>query len=276
MIDLVPGQVIARRDLHRALGGQRQGGISTPARAPVVMLFSGDQGKKFGYHDGFQDDGSYWYTGEGQVGNMTLKGGNRAIQRHRVDGKELLLFEYVDRGKVQFVGRAKCTGYHISSAPDREGNARDVIVFELRVEESDSGIPNLRPELVQTGPAGLWRRSLSSLRKEAFAEVNRDDVLELGGHRITYFRSGVIKVYVLKRANGKCEGCGNPAPFLTAKGTPYLEPHHITRRADGGPDHPRWVIALCPNCHARVHRGADGYQYNVELAHRLELIEPAA
>jgi len=276
MIDLVPGQVIARRELHLELGGQRQGGISTPAREPVVMIFSGDQGKKFGYHDGFQRDGSYWYTGEGQVGEMKFKGGNRAIQRHRVDGKDLLLFEYVGRGLVQFVGRAQYTGYHIDSAPDRDGNLRDVIVFELHVEGTGVGLPNLHPDPEEAIPTALWRRPLASLRQEAFSSVTRDDVLELGGHRTTYYRSGVIKVYVLRRANGMCEGCGSPAPFLTSRGTPYLEPHHITRRADSGPDHPRWVIALCPNCHARVHRGADGFEYNIHLANRVQAIEPAA
>jgi hypothetical protein len=47
-----------------------------------------------------------------------------------------------------------------------------------------------------------------------------------------------------------------PAGALTEG--PNLEPHHIRRLADGGPDHPRWVAALCPTCHRRVHHGVDG------------------
>jgi 5-methylcytosine-specific restriction protein A len=73
-------------------------------------------------------------------------------------------------------------------------------------------------------------------------------------------------VYVLKRANGVCEACANPAPFFTAKKRPYLEPHHVGRLADGGPDHPRFVAAVCPNCHRRVHSGADGSAYNAKIA----------
>jgi HNH endonuclease len=38
----------------------------------------------------------------------------------------------------------------------------------------------------------------------------------------------------------------------------YLEPHHLRRVSNGGPDHPAHVISLCPNCHRRVHAGADG------------------
>lgn len=273
MIELIPGQVIARREIHAQIGGQQRGGISTPATQPVVLLFSGEQGAQYGYYDGFQPGGEYWYTGEGQVGNMTLTRGNSAIQRHRAEGKGLLLFEYVRKGVVQFVGAAEYLNHHPAVAPDRNGNARDVLVFELDVEASRKGIPNVQPETPEPVPPTLRRRSLESLRKEAYNHAPRNGLATLSGSRISHYRSGLIKAYVLKRADGTCEGCGNPAPFSTSKGMPYLEPHHLTRRADGGPDHPRWVVALCPNCHARVHRGSDGCSYNIELAQRVASIE---
>ncbi|WP_246259362.1 MULTISPECIES: HNH endonuclease [Chelativorans] len=53
-----------------------------------------------------------------------------------------------------------------------------------------------------------------------------------------------------------------------------MEPHHLRRLSDGGPDDPRFVIALCPNCHRRVHHGMDGQAYNTELLDRMALIEP--
>ncbi|WP_272501787.1 HNH endonuclease [Salinibacter ruber] len=60
---------------------------------------------------------------------------------------------------------------------------------------------------------------------------------------------------------------------ITPQGRPYLEAHHVRRVSDGGLDHPRWVIALCPNCHRRVHHGQDGEQYNKRLASQLNEIE---
>jgi len=78
----------------------------------------------------------------------------------------------------------------------------------------------------------------------------------------------------LARANGNCEGCALPAPFFRSDGTPYLEPHHLRRVSDGGPDHPAHVIALCPNCHRRVHAGADGHTYNATLIAAMPTIEP--
>jgi hypothetical protein len=61
-----------------------------------------------------------------------------------------------------------------------------------------------------------------------------------------------VKAYVLRRANGCCEACGEEAPFVRKDGTPYLEPHHTRRVADGGPDHPAWVAAICPTCHRQI------------------------
>jgi 5-methylcytosine-specific restriction protein A len=174
---------------------------------------------------------------------------------------------------VQYVGRAEYLKHHPGVGPDREGNPRETIVFELYLEGSRVALPNLRPDPSPTIPASLRKRSLASLRKEAYTSLVPEGMVIGGGHRNTYRRSGIIKAYVLKRANGKCEGCESPAPFTTSKDEPYLEPHHIARRADGGPDHPRWVIALCPNCHARVHRGGDGHDYNIYLAERVALIE---
>jgi 5-methylcytosine-specific restriction enzyme A len=91
--------------------------------------------------------------------------------------------------------------------------------------------------------------------------------------RSVYQRSSDLKVYVLRRANGTCEGCEQPAPFLTVAGHPYLEPHHTRRLSDGGPDDYHHVIALCPTCHRRVHHGADGETYNNDLIARLATIE---
>lgn len=47
----VPGQSYRRRDLHKRWGGQRQGGISTPSRNNIILLFTGDAGQQHGYRD---------------------------------------------------------------------------------------------------------------------------------------------------------------------------------------------------------------------------------
>jgi 5-methylcytosine-specific restriction protein A len=60
----------------------------------------------------------------------------------------------------------------------------------------------------------------------------------------------------LEIANGKCEKCGNPAPFIRDKDkTPYLEVHHKIQLSKGGWDELENTEALCPNCHREKHYG---------------------
>ena len=69
-------------------------------------------------------------------------------------------------------------------------------------------------------------------------------------------RNPDVTAEVLLRANGTCEGCSQPAPFLRAKdGSPYLEVHHIVMLSHGGEDTVDNAKALCPNCHRRFHFG---------------------
>jgi 5-methylcytosine-specific restriction protein A len=127
-----------RRDIHARFDGQQQGGISTPARFPVIFAFTGDAGMRHGYADGWTEDGVYRYFGEGQEGELRLAGGNRAIAEHTAAGKDLLVFQTLGGGQVRFLGPFGCTGYQIEPAPDRLGTQRNAIVFSLVPESSET------------------------------------------------------------------------------------------------------------------------------------------
>jgi len=72
----------------------------------------------------------------------------------------------------------------------------------------------------------------------------------------TYVRNPDVVAEVLERANGTCECCRKPAPFLRASDdTPYLEVHHIVFLSKGGEDTVDNAEALCPNCHRQKHHG---------------------
>lgn len=88
-----------------------------------------------------------------------------------------------------------------------------------------------------------------------------------------YSRSAAIREYVMARADGICEGCGEPAPFTSKTGEPYLHAHHIHELSNGGSDTPDTVVGLCPNCHYRVHHGQDGDRYNDKLLKKVQNIE---
>ena len=65
-------------------------------------------------------------------------------------------------------------------------------------------------------------------------------------------RDQIISRYTKNRAKGKCDLCEQNAPFETKDG-PYLECHHVVTIADGGPDVIYNTVALCPNCHRKIH-----------------------
>lgn len=259
-----------RRDIHDRFGGQQQGGIITPAKHNVIFIMTGKRGAEFGYDDIHHEDGRIDYFGEGQKGDMQMGRGNRALASHGVDGKDVLWFEksYPDR-LITFRGEYVCAGWRHGRSRDVDGNDRQAIIFELhpldRVVEAVT-VPSV--EVDTSTP-------IQRLRDLAYAAAT---VAVAVGEvtRTVYQRSADVRNYVLARAQGYCQGCNQSAPFNRADGTPYLEPHHIRRVCDGGLDDPRFVIALCPNCHRRVHAGADGKAFNTALLALMPTIERSA
>lgn len=71
-----------------------------------------------------------------------------------------------------------------------------------------------------------------------------------------YIRNPDVVASVLERAGKRCENCNSVAPFnRKSDNTPYLEVHHKKQLAKGGEDSVQNAIALCPNCHRKMHFG---------------------
>lgn len=267
----IEGQEYQRqRDIHDVFGGQRQGGISTPKDAPYIFIFTGKSGSQHGYEDGWQDEAVFLYTGEGQRGDMAFKGGNARIRDHDLNGRELLLFEALGKGKpVRFNGRFACQSWDTFRGSDTDGVERECIRFHLVRQASDTEtVERLMDETSAN-------RSLDDLRRAAQDAARPRQEANWRDARVVYRkRAAAVRAYVLARANGKCELTGRPAPFLTPKGLPYLEVHHTRRLSDDGPDDPRYVAAICPTVHREIHFGERGDELNRELMTKLSQIEP--
>lgn len=89
-----------------------------------------------------------------------------------------------------------------------------------------------------------------------------------------YQRDPKVKAWVLNQAKGICEACRAPAPFLAADGFPYLEVHHLIPLADGGADTITNAVALCPNCHRKIHYGIDRETMTQRLRRSLNRLTP--
>jgi 5-methylcytosine-specific restriction protein A len=260
-------------EINDPYGGSRQSGISPSSRTPAVFLFTGDTGEQYGYRDTFDESGVFSYTGEGQIGDMQLTKGNRAIVDHSRDGRALHVFRSLGKALGQrYLGEFAYANHSVRRGPDREGNERDVIVFHL--VPVDQTPAETRLDLTEDLPALPLPTNLAEARQRALAAFTAE--VGQGGRdarRTLYRRSDSVKDYVLLRAEGVCESCREPAPFKRRDGTPYLEPHHTTRVSDGGLDHPLFVGAVCPTCHREIHHGEDGVERNAELVAYLASIE---
>ncbi|MBA1447033.1 MAG: HNH endonuclease, partial [Gammaproteobacteria bacterium] len=73
------------------------------------------------------------------------------------------------------------------------------------------------------------------------------------GTTTIYERNKYIAELAKRKAKGKCQLCIKKAPFKNKSGQPYLETHHIKWLSKGGKDTIDNTVALCPNCHKKMH-----------------------
>src|ERR1051326_8104926 len=161
------------------------------------------------------DDGALRYFGEGQEGDMTMTAGNKAIAEHAVNGKDLLLFEALGGGRVRYRGTFNCADYSFEPGTDRQQTQRRAIVFRL--------IPANDAASDAQGAATIRTINQAELRQRAYAAAGpAREIIAGGAGAATYYaRSATVRAYVLHRAEGKCEGCSQLAPFVTPAGAPY-------------------------------------------------------
>jgi 5-methylcytosine-specific restriction protein A len=274
-VDIIPiteestfqvGKKYNRWEVHDIFGGQRYGGIATPTEHPFVFLFTGESGEDYGYEDEFLPDDTFLYSGEGADGDMTMEGGNSAIREHRKDDKEIHLFEDTEYPWiVSYVGQFEYADHRWETLGDKRERKREAIRFELEpVGGAGIKIENGTPSSLSEEE--LFEKAKQSAPKEISSSSGRSG--SSGGR--SYARSEVVKEFALRHADGVCQGCKKEAPFVDKSGNPFLEVHHLHRRADGGPDTPENVIALCPNCHRHRHHGRDGDEFNQRLMEKAE------
>ncbi len=148
------GRTYRRRDLHTRFGGQQQGGISTPSSHPLIFAFTGDTGELYGYQDGCDSDGTFRYSGEGQLGDMAFVRGNRSLLDHAANGRDIHLFERTSKAFVRYLGQMVCAGYDfVPEVPDRNGKPRTVIIFHPAPPDQGSWIAAAtRRTLIMLGP----------------------------------------------------------------------------------------------------------------------------
>ncbi|MDD9193530.1 HNH endonuclease [Aliivibrio sp. S2TY2] len=198
-----------------------------------------------------------YFEGMGSRGEQSLNfAQNKTLAESNENNVNLCLFEhmkdskkYIYRGKVKLIGKPSN-----EKLPDISGNLRSVLIFTLKVDGESNRVIDMDFLKENSNDANFEKihnfevNKIKEIALHSFNPVQKEKV-----SKTVYKRNALISAFVMTRSSGVCELCGNHAPFKTNNGLPYLEVHHIKPLNDGGLDSIDNAVALCPNCHRKMH-----------------------
>jgi 5-methylcytosine-specific restriction protein A len=180
---------------------------------------------------------------------------NKTLNESNVNGVSVHLFEVIEQSKYIYVGAVKLAdNAYQETQLDTEGKDRLVWMFPLQLVDSSKFVP-VELEKVKALDADR-ERAASKLSPEDLLLKAKQAVKNPGSRQATvkqYQRNEYVAEEAKRRANGICQLCLLPAPFTNKNKKPYLEVHHIVWLAREGNDSLENTVALCPNCHRKMH-----------------------
>lgn len=245
--DIVTNAMITTTFIVGNMGGMRR------SKATGTLVIISDHTKGL-YDDKWYGDELH-YTGMGKIGDQVMQGNqNRTLAESDHNGIEVHLFEVMQPAQYLYQGVVKlCGAPYQENQKDESGNLRKVWMFPLCTEKHFASVSSdaFRDYVkIQAQKA----KQLSGRELETAA---REHSSEKAAYRTvatkTFIRDPYIAQYAKERANGICQLCGKEAPFIGKDGKPYLESHHIIWLSQGGADSIENTVALCPNCHTKMH-----------------------
>ncbi len=252
-IPLNPGEILSNKDLMSIFKCGPQGGMRRAHKTKSLILVS-DHTKSI-YEDRWIDN-IFHYTGMGLTGNQSLSfNQNRTLADSKTIDITLLLFEVFEKGKYVFIGEVELAGEpYIEEQPDQNNSIRNVYVFPLKLKNNEE-LPPINEEIINKNEIELRKkaRKLNIEQLALRAEFSKKGVGKREVTTTNYQRNIWVSELAKKRANGICQLCLKSAPFKNVNGDPYLETHHITWLSQGGLDISENTVALCPNCHRKMH-----------------------
>ena len=208
------------------------------------------------YDDQWTEDGILNYTGMGTVGDQSISfGQNKTLATAKQKNIKVYLFESYKENEYYFCGEVELFGsIYTAQELDSNGQLRKVLKFPLRKIDGNNKITiNLEDVKNSEKEKEKIVRKLSQDEIKEKVKNIKSNVVTKEVKTVYRERNQFIAEYTKNRANGICDLCGNPAPFIDKNGRPYLESHHVITLADGGPDVIYNTVAICPNCHRKIH-----------------------
>lgn len=197
------------------------------------------------------------YTGMGKSGDQSVDyKQNRTLYESNTNGVRVFLFESYLDGEYIYSGEVKLINEpFFVDEPGEDGIIRKAVKFPLkRIESNSEIIYDINDiEKNELSKVKIVRKQSKAEIKEKAKEIENKTVATKEVKSVYRERNQFIAEYTKDRANGICDLCGVEAPFVDKNGRPYLESHHVITLAEGGPDGIYNTVAICPNCHRRIH-----------------------
>lgn len=251
--DLVCGQIINNKELVSIFECSTQGGMRKSNKTNSLVIISNHVESL--YDDRWEGE-ILLYTGMGTAGDQSFDFmQNKTLFNSNSNGVQVFLFEVFRRKEYTFMGHVKLAKEpFFEKQVDVNNDMRQVCIFPLKT--IDNTIPPTLDEEILRENFTLKEKRVKRLDNESLLRMAKRGKTSPGVRNtksMQYERDVFVAEYVKRLANGICQLCGEKAPFCRKDGEPYLETHHIIWLSRGGSDTIDNTIALCPNCHARMH-----------------------
>ncbi|EGQ8898188.1 HNH endonuclease [Vibrio parahaemolyticus] len=248
---LAPGAKLNNTELCEAFGCSPQGGMRRAHKTNTLVIVSNHI--KSIYDDRWSN-GVLQYTGMGTKGDQSLMfHQNKTLAESKNNGVAVHLFEVFKDQEYTYVGEVVLDDEPYSEVQDdEEGKPRKVYIFPLKLVFGERKVEKQDRDNVESVRVRKAKR-LTLEELQALADKGGKTATRYQQQSTSYERNVWVAELAKRLAKGQCQLCLDPAPFKNAKGEPYLETHHIVWLSKGGDDTAENTVALCPNCHKKMH-----------------------
>lgn len=253
--DLIVGNIYSNSEIANTFKCSNMGGMRRSKETNSLVLIAKHNNPL--YDDQWTDDGILNYTGMGTENDQSISYvQNKTLTIAEREGIKVYLFESYKDNEYYYDGEVKLAGTpYQSEEADINGAIRKVIKFPLkRLDQTKSLIIDIEDiEKSENEKLKEVRKFDSSKIKNRAKIAESENISTKEVKTIYRERNQYIAEYTKERANGVCDLCGKEAPFKDKNGRPYLESHHVITLAENGPDAIYNTVAICPNCHRKIH-----------------------
>ena len=251
--NLKQSDILINDDICQIFKCSPQGGMRRSKRTNSLVIVS-DHTKSI-YEDRWEKD-IFHYTGMGLNGDQSLSfAQNKTLNESQTNGVDVFLFEVFGPFRYFYQGRVMLAAKpYVEKQPDIKQNIRNVWIFPLKLMNHTAS--SIIPEDVFHRKLAIREMQAKKSSDEALWKKVQSAPRICGVRHIVskqYDRNQDVVEFVKRRANGFCQLCKNAAPFNKKDGEPFLEIHHIKWLSQGGNDAIDNTVALCPNCHRKMH-----------------------